>query len=79
MLAKRINKRLQELKWTQADLCRATGFASSYVSYLCNGERGRRPTLETMQKLSKALGVTLDFFSEENSHMCEKTVQGVSA
>ncbi|GEM48799.1 helix-turn-helix domain-containing protein [Deinococcus cellulosilyticus] len=73
MLAEKITKKLQELKWTQADLVRKTGLASSHVSYLCSGERGSRVSLETLKKLSTAFNVPLDFFSDENSHLGEMT------
>ena len=45
-------------KMTQGDIVRATGIDRSYVSALESGKQN--PTLATIEKIAKALGVSTD-------------------
>lgn len=60
-IAKRMGRRVRQLRlaggFTQAELAERSGMATQAVSRIERGERS--PTLETLDKLSAALGVTL--------------------
>ena len=56
-LAANIKRIREDKKMTQGDICRATGLDRAYVS---NVEAGNKnPTLATIDKLAKALGVSV--------------------
>lgn len=52
-------RKFRELKgWTQTELAKEAGLTQSWISHF---EAGRRkPTLDTLQKLTSALGCTLE-------------------
>lgn len=57
-LGKAIKRIRGQKKMSQGDICRALGFDRAYMS---NIEAGKgNPTLATITKLAKALGVTAD-------------------
>lgn len=43
---------------TQGDLCRATGLDRAYISNIESGNKN--PTLATVEKIAKALSVSID-------------------
>lgn len=47
-----------EKQMTQGDICRKLGVDRSYISNVESGNKN--PTLSTITKLAKALGVTVD-------------------
>ncbi|MFA6552753.1 MAG: helix-turn-helix transcriptional regulator [Candidatus Paceibacterota bacterium] len=47
----------EEKKMSQGDICRALDFDRSHVSNIENGKQN--PTLDTIEKIAKALGVTV--------------------
>lgn len=69
MIGPKIQKRLDELGITQADLARRSGLTTGHVSSLVTGKRGKRLSVGTLYALSKALGVSADFFYLDHSHM----------
>jgi transcriptional regulator with XRE-family HTH domain len=48
----------EEKQMSQGDICRALGFDRSYVSNIENGKQN--PTLDTIEKIAKALGISVD-------------------
>lgn len=57
-LGKAIKRVREQKKMSQGDICRATGFDRAYMS---NIEAGKgNPTLVTIEKIARALGVTID-------------------
>lgn len=62
-----VNNRLAEiisdLGETQYGLAKTTGLSQPYINKIINGHK--TPTIETLEKLCKALGITLaEFFDE---------------
>lgn len=55
-----LRSRRHALGWTQKDLADKIGAHQPYIADLEKGER--HPTLETLAKLSEAMGVSPDFF-----------------
>ncbi len=52
-------KRIREDKqMSQGDICRALGLDRAHVSNIENGKQN--PTLDTINKIAKALGVSVD-------------------
>lgn len=58
-LATRIQKRMDELGMTQADLARKTGLTTANVAYIVNGKT-KDPRLSSVVVIAKALGMSLD-------------------
>ena len=55
----RVKQRRHELGWTQAELANRLGI---HQPDLCDLEKGRHaPTLETVEKFAKVLGVSAEF------------------
>lgn len=52
-----------------SDVAQKAGLARSTVYAILNGSRGKRPTLDTIQKLARTYGLDLKFFSPEPLHM----------
>ncbi|MBO1307733.1 helix-turn-helix transcriptional regulator [Enterococcus sp. 669A] len=48
-----------------------SGVSASNISRLEKGER-KDPTLETVKKLSKALGVSISYFEDEATHPADR-------
>lgn len=59
MLAEKIQKRMDELDMTQADLARKTGMTTANIAYIVNGKT-QDPRLSSVVSIARALGVTLD-------------------
>ncbi len=60
LLGKRIRKRRKDLKFTQEELADKIGISRVYMGYL---EQGRNvPSLELLDKISRALGTPLQRF-----------------
>ena len=58
-LANRVQKRMDELDMSQADLARKTGMTTANIAYIVNGKT-QDPRLSTVIALARALGITLD-------------------
>lgn len=56
-LGERVRARLAELGMSQADLARRSGLSTGYVCNIVNGQRGKRVSIETAQRLAGALRV----------------------
>ncbi|WP_313627551.1 helix-turn-helix domain-containing protein [Enterococcus italicus] len=55
-----------------------SGVSSSQISRFENGER-KDPTLETVKKLSNALGVSIAYFSEDESSQESAKIETIAA
>lgn len=53
-----INRRLEELGMSQADLHRKSGLSRQYINDLVLGRRGRRPGPLVLLRLTKALKIS---------------------
>lgn len=63
-IAAMVTAAMQRADVTQRDLAERTGITQSYISQICSGKRV--PTIGTLAKMSKSLGISLrDFFSGE--------------
>lgn len=65
--------------WTQADLCKATGFKSGLISQLATN-KNRDPRLMTATKIAKALDVSLDYLAgltDNPSGLCAEELEGL--
>lgn len=65
--------------WTQADLCKATGFKSGLISQLATN-KNRDPRLMTAAKIAKALDVSLDYLAgltDNPSGLCAEELEGL--
>lgn len=58
-LAMRIQKKMDELGMTQADLARKTGLTTANVAYIVNGKT-KDPRLSSVVVIAKALCMSLD-------------------
>lgn len=58
----RMLKILDEKDWSQADLCKATGFKSGLISQLAT-DPNRDPRVSTAAAIAKALDVSLDYLA----------------
>lgn len=58
-LAEKIQKRMDELDMTQADLARKTGLTTANVAYIVNGKT-KDPRLSSVIAIAQALNVSLD-------------------
>lgn len=58
-LAEKIQKKMDELDMTQADLARKTGMTTANIAYIVNGKT-QDPRLSSVVSIARALGVTLD-------------------
>lgn len=58
-LATRIQKKMDELGMTQADLARKTGLTTANVAYIVNGKT-KDPRLSSVVVIAKALDMSLD-------------------
>lgn len=61
--SRKLVQAMKEANLTQADLARKSGLRTGHIAALVHGERGRRPTLETVVRLSLALGKPVTFFA----------------
>ena len=61
-LADRIQKAMVVRGMTQADLARATGFSTSKIAYICNGNT-KDPQFTTVIKIANALNVSLNYLA----------------
>jgi len=68
-LGERVKARLAELGMSQADLARRSGLSTGYVCNLVNGQRGKRISVETAQKLAGALRVRPSYLFGDRSQM----------
>lgn len=57
-LAKNMRKIRTRKKMSQGDICRALGVDRAYISNIESGKQN--PTLSTIEKIAKALGVKID-------------------
>ena len=57
-LGKRIRELRKNSKFTQSDLAEATGLSTNFIALIEQGKRS--PSIETLDKIAKALKVTLD-------------------
>lgn len=63
-IGERIKKLREERKWQKGTLATLAGLAPSYIPVLENGEKC--PTIETMESICFAFGITLSqFFLED--------------
>lgn len=67
MLGDRIQARMQQLGMSQADVARRAGLSSGHVSDLVTGNKGKRVSAETVEKLARALKVSPSFFLRGHS------------
>jgi transcriptional regulator with XRE-family HTH domain len=61
----KLQKRLDELGWNQADLVRRTGVDKSTVSYWFQNKTNRFPRLGEAAKLAHILGVSVDYLADD--------------
>lgn len=60
-------KRLRmERKWSQNELSRRSGVSQSFINDLEAGTK--QPTVKTLSKLAKALGVSISELLDEDDH-----------
>lgn len=78
-LGTKIKSRMNELGIKQVDLARRSGLKQSHISELISGERGKRPSFETMRKLARGLRVRVTFFSSQIVHMHDSATQNGNA
>lgn len=57
-LAENMRKIRARKKMSQGDICRALGVDRAYISNIESGKQN--PTLSTIEKIAKALGVKID-------------------
>jgi transcriptional regulator with XRE-family HTH domain len=57
-LAENMRKIRTRKKMSQGDICRALGVDRAYISNIESGKQN--PTLSTIEKIAKALGVKID-------------------
>lgn len=57
-LAENMRKIRMRKKMSQGDICRALGVDRAYISNIESGKQN--PTLSTIEKIAKALGVKID-------------------
>lgn len=69
MNSRKLQRRMDELGLTQADLARLSGLSPGYIHLLVHGERGRRIGAEALYGLCKALKVSPEFFYPVGLHM----------
>lgn len=63
-----IIKLLEERGWSNYKLCKESNLAPATVSDILNG-KSTNPKIETLEKIAKALNVSMDdFFIEENKN-----------
>lgn len=67
MLGDRIQARMEKLGMSQADVARRAGLSSGHVSDLVTGQKGKRVSAETVEKLARALKVSPTFFYRVDS------------
>ncbi|MBI5806250.1 helix-turn-helix transcriptional regulator [candidate division TA06 bacterium] len=60
IIGKRIKALRKDAKYTQADLAEITGLSDNYIALLECGHRS--PSIETLDKISKALNVHISSF-----------------
>ena len=63
MLGEKIATRRKQLGWTQTDLARKIGIASSRISEFENGIK-TDCTLSTAKRLARALGCSIDYLAD---------------
>lgn len=63
-LGSRIREERQKLNLTQEKLAEGIGISDSYIGQIERGERSL--TLDTLVRISKRLGVTLDFLLQDS-------------
>lgn len=69
VLGQKLQKVMLEHGDSPGDVAAKTGLARSTIYAILNGSRGKRPTLDTIQKLARIYGLDLKFFSSEPLHM----------
>lgn len=77
--SERMLKTLAEKGWSQADLCKATGYKSGLISQLAT-DPNRDPRLTTAAAIAKALDVSLDYMAgltDNPSGMCPEELEGL--
>lgn len=76
-LGKRIRKRRQSLAFTQKNLAEALKVTSQHISAI---EKGRRsPSLDSLVKLAKDLGVTTDYLLTGEQILINETIPAIKA
>lgn len=63
-LGQRIREERQKLNLTQEKLSETINVTTTYIGQIERGER--RPTLDTLIKISNALGVSIDYLLQES-------------
>ena len=59
-IGQRIQRRRQQLGWTQEDLARESGVPQSAISRIEQGQR-KNPGADVIRRLARSLGVTSDW------------------
>ncbi|MCL2224891.1 MAG: helix-turn-helix domain-containing protein [Defluviitaleaceae bacterium] len=60
----RVNRKLQNM--TQSELAEKTGMSDVYISYIETAKK--RPSLESLLKISSVLGVSIDSLVSDTIH-----------
>ena len=58
-LQERIQARMDEKGWKQADLARESGVAKGYLWEILSSEKEKRPSAQTLYAIAEALGTTV--------------------
>lgn len=77
--SKRMNEALNVKGWSQADLCKATGFKSGLISQLATDEN-RDPRLSTAAKIADALDLSLDYLAGRTDNpmgFCDEELEDI--
>lgn len=66
MFAKKLKEIMEIRDMTAADLSRASGLSEASISAILKG-RSADPKLSTLEKIAKALRISMDYFREEDT------------
>jgi transcriptional regulator with XRE-family HTH domain len=76
-LGERIRKRRKELNLTQSDLAKALGVTSQHISAIEQNKRA--PSLDSLVKIAKELGVTVDFLLTGEESIITEPIPAIKA
>ena len=79
-IGQRIQRRRQQLGWTQEDLARESGVPQSAISRIEKGQR-KNPGADVIRRLARSLGVTSDWLigmyeEDEEAELTEMALVG---
>lgn len=60
ILAEKITELRTEKGWSQTELAKRANIAQSHISYIEKDKRNKRPSFDTLVKLARALGVSVE-------------------